>query len=113
MIRLLSLLSVYCQQTNAPVSGQIRSSQVILLLVSRSVLLGLEPLIVTYGNILAWKEISVLFTVGRPSWRVDGTAMYRGHSLCLCHMYGHTLVCLSHFDIITIITIIGNTIIIY
>jgi hypothetical protein len=41
--------------------------QIILLLtVSRSVLLGLKPLIVTYGHILAWKKISVLSFVGRP-----------------------------------------------
>jgi hypothetical protein len=43
------------------------SCQVILLLtVCRSVRLGLEPLIVTHGHVLTWKEISVLFFVGRP-----------------------------------------------
>jgi hypothetical protein len=42
--------------------------QVILLLtVSRSVRLGLKPLIVTHGHILAWKKISELSFVGRDS----------------------------------------------
>jgi len=39
---------------------------ILLLTVSRSVRLGLEPLIVTHDHILAWKKILVLSFVGRP-----------------------------------------------
>jgi hypothetical protein len=70
----------------------------LLLTISRSVHLGLEPLILTHGHILAWKNFSVLFLVGRLSWRVDGAAMCKGHSLHLCHVYIHTLMYMSlHF----------------
>jgi hypothetical protein len=70
--------------------------QVILLpTVSLSVHLGLQPLVVNHGHILAWKKISVLSFVRRPSWRVDGTAMSRGHSIFLCCVYVRTHVWMS------------------
>jgi hypothetical protein len=60
-----------------------------------SVRLGLEPLIATHGHILAWKKISILSFVGRPPWRVVGTAMYGSHSLFLCCVHVHTHVWMS------------------
>jgi hypothetical protein len=57
--------------------------QVILLTISPSVRLGLEPLVVTHSNILARKKMLVVFR---------GTAMYRGHTFRLCCVYVHTRV---------------------
>jgi hypothetical protein len=75
-------------------------------LVSRSVRLGLEPLIVTHGHILAWKKISVFSFVGRLPLSVDGTIMYRSQSLRVMCLFILLCACLSRFDIIIIIIII-------
>jgi len=64
-------------------SGQVKSYYY-WQLVSRSVRLGLEPLIVTDGHILPWKKISVLSFVGRPPVHVQGSQS------ALCHVYVHT-----------------------
>jgi hypothetical protein len=52
-----------------------------------------------YWDRLAWKKILVFSYVGRPPWRMDGTAMYRGHTVCVCVMCTFVLlcVCLSCF----------------
>jgi hypothetical protein len=65
-----------------------KHGQVMLLLtVSRSVHLVLEPLIVTSGHILAWKEISVLSFVGRPPGGWTGLPC-TGVTVFFCDMCG-------------------------
>jgi len=63
--------------------GQVRSYYY-WQLASRSVRLGLEPLIVTHVHVLGWKKISILSFVRRSPCRVDRAAMCRDLSLCLC-----------------------------
>jgi hypothetical protein len=60
-------------------------------LVSRSVRLSLESLIVTHGPYFSSEENSVLSVVGRPTWQVDGATMYR-RSQSLCYVCVHTRV---------------------
>jgi hypothetical protein len=96
------LLNLHTQQI------QVMSGQVTLLLATtQSVLTDLEPLIVTYGHILAWKKTSVLSFVRCPPVKADGAAMYWGHSFCVMYMFILLRVRLSRFDIIIYITIIN------
>jgi hypothetical protein len=73
-------------------------------LVSWSVRLGLEPLIVTHGHVSAWKKISVLFFVGR------GCHVQVSQSLSVLRVCSYSCEFRSRFDIIIVITVSSTNI---